>query len=290
MSKVRKNRDSVKEIPASALSQASWRAKVVAVLVLAGLWLPPLTLWCLVRFAPLDSGYVIGIAVACSSLLTAVGYCGWRWIDRLLRRVARRDALLDKLAVTDAMTSVFNHRGFMEILERDFARSRRYSRPFCAMRLDIDFFRRINDGYGHAVGDEVIIELAATARETVRANVDAVGRLSGAAFGILLPDTGHENAARFAERLRERIAKIEVPTARGDHVHFTVSIGVAEQNAADVSAASLLGRAEQAMLRAKDEGRDRVVLSVEADANESADVNESDDLGSSEDGTPPAAS
>jgi two-component system, cell cycle response regulator len=225
--------------------------------LVGAVWLLPLALWLSV---PAASPIAIGLGF--SLVFTLAGLLVWRWLERLLRRAERRDTLLDTLAVTDPMTGVFNHRGFMEILERDYARGRRYNHPLSLMRLDIDFFRRINDGYGHGVGDEVIIELATTSRETLRLNIDVLGRLSGSGFAILLPDTNKVDATRFAERLRERIAGIEVATARGDHVHFTVSIGVAELASCDDSARALLARAEQALQGAKDNGRNRVAISV----------------------------
>lgn len=238
------------------------RAKNVAVFLVGGVWLLPLALWLSVSMNSPNAGRVLGVGLGFSLAFTLAGLLVWRWLDRLLRRAERRDALLDTLAVTDPMTGVFNHRGFMEILERDFARGRRYAHPLSLMRLDIDFFRRINDGYGHGVGDEVIIELATTSRETLRLNIDVFGRLSGSGFAILLPDTTQTDATRFAERLRERIAGIEVATARGDNVHFTVSIGVAELANCDDSARELLARAEQALQGAKDNGRNRVAISL----------------------------
>jgi diguanylate cyclase (GGDEF)-like protein len=239
------------------------RVRGLAIALLAGLWLLPLSLWLVSRSG--DGGReVLLIGLTFSVAFSVAGGLLWQWLDRLLRRAERRDALLDTLAVTDPMTGVCNHRGFMDMLERDFARGRRYAHPLSLMRLDIDFFRRINDGYGHAVGDEVIIELATTSRETLRLNIDLLGRLSGAGFAILLPDTTRADASRFAERLRERIARIEIETLRGDRVRFTVSIGVAELAETDDSPREFLARAEHALQLAKDNGRNRVEISLSA--------------------------
>ena len=238
------------------------RTNAMAMALLFGVWSLPVALWISTAGGPPSVSHVLTVALAFSFFFSMAGLAVWQWLNRLLRRAERRDALLDTLAVTDPMTGVLNHRGFMEILERDYARSRRYRHPLSLMRLDIDFFRRINDGYGHNVGDEVIIELATTCRETLRINIDVLGRLSGAGFAVLAPDTNQTDCARFAERLRERISGIEVATRRGDHVHFTVTIGVAELASCDENPKDLLARAETALQGAKDSGRNRVAISL----------------------------
>ena len=191
------------------------------------------------------------------ALVTGLGGLAWRFVCRALDAIDRRDQEIGRLALTDAMTGALNHAGFMDALRRDVLRSQRYKHAFSLMRVDIDFFKRINDGYGHAVGDAVIASLANTVNATLR-NVDNLGRVSGASFAIGLPDTPLDATEQLAERIRERIAGIEIATSREDHVRFSVSIGVAGLSPGDADAEHLLGRAEGALQRAKDLGRNRV--------------------------------
>jgi diguanylate cyclase (GGDEF)-like protein len=210
---------------------------------------------------------LLSVIVGLAALATGLGGLVWRFMVRLLDAVAARDLEFSRLAATDAMTGALNHAGFMEALERDVLRSQRYKHEFSLMRIDIDFFKRINDGYGHATGDDVIVSLASTVAASLR-NVDALGRVGGASFAIGLPETPLDATEQLAERLRERIAGIEIATVRGDHVRFSVSVGVAALSAADADAEQLLVRAESALQRAKDNGRNR----VEADRPETAPV------------------
>lgn len=210
---------------------------------------------------------LLSVLVGLAALLTGIGGLAWRFVVRLLDAVDWRDREFSRLAATDAMTGALNHAGFMEALERDVLRSQRYQHLFSLMRIDIDFFKRINDGYGHATGDDVIVSLANTVAAGLR-NVDALGRVGGASFAIGLPETSLDATEQLAERLRERIARIEIATPRGDHVRFSVSVGVAALSPSDADPEQLLVRAEAALQRAKDNGRNR----VEADRPEAAPV------------------
>jgi diguanylate cyclase (GGDEF)-like protein len=201
------------------------------------------------------------------ALLTGLGGLAWRFVSRLLDAFEARDRDISRLALTDPMTGALNHAGFMEALRRDVLRSQRYKHEFSLMRIDIDFFKRINDGYGHATGDAVIVSLADTVIATLR-NVDALGRVGGASFAIGLPETPLDATEQLAERIRERIAGIEIATNREDHVRFSVSIGVAGISPVDSDAEQMLVRAEAALQRAKDKGRNR----VETDRPEAAPV------------------
>jgi diguanylate cyclase (GGDEF)-like protein len=201
------------------------------------------------------------------ALLTGLAGLAWRFVRHLLDAVEARDREFSRLALTDPMTGALNHAGFMEALRRDVMRSQRYKHEFSLMRIDIDFFKRINDGYGHAIGDAVIVSLANTVNATLR-NVDALGRVGGASFAIGLPETPLDATEQLAERIRERIAGIEIATSRDDHVRFSVSIGVAGISPVDADAEQMLVRAEGALQRAKDKGRNR----VETDRPEAAPV------------------
>lgn len=229
---------------------------MVAAIMLAILWFGVVMVSASLRPASVEVEKVLAWMFGGAALLTGVGGLAWRQALRIASALDVAIRQKDRLAVTDSMTGVFNHAGFVSVLDRDLARSKRYGHVFSIMVLDIDFFRRINDGYGHAVGDKVIVALANTIQGALR-EVDFVGRVSGAGFALGLPDTTIEQAGSLAERLRERIAGVQVPGTGGEHVRFTVSIGVAMQDLDE--AAQILSRANAALQRAKDEGRNRVV-------------------------------
>lgn len=228
---------------------------MVAAVLLSILWFSVVMLSAALRPATPEVERALSLFFAGAVLLTGAGALVWRHVLRLAAALEISQRQIARLAVTDSMTGVFNHAGFVSVLERDLARSKRYGHVFSIMVMDIDFFRRINDGYGHSVGDKVIVSLAETISTTLR-SVDFLGRVSGAGFAIGLPDTSLEQAGLLAERLRERIAGVEVPGSAGEHVRFTVSIGVAMQLGDEAS--QLMSRVNAMLQRAKDEGRNRV--------------------------------
>lgn len=125
------------------------------------------------------------------------------------------------------------------------------------LMLDIDHFKRINDGFGHPVGDQAITAMAAACAGAIR-TIDTLGRLGGEEFAILLPDTEPAAALEVAERIRLAVAAIVIATDKGP-VRFTTSIGIARINEADASVEALLSRADAALYAAKNGGRNRVV-------------------------------
>jgi two-component system cell cycle response regulator len=165
---------------------------------------------------------------------------------------------LRDLAVRDGLTGLFNHRHSQELLVHEFDRAGRYSEPVSLLMIDIDHFKDVNDRHGHQAGDLVLRDVAGRLREGVR-TVDVVGRYGGEEFIAILPHTGTDDAQRLAERLRRAIA--ERPFRVGDtEIRATVSIGVATFPSGRVgSAAELIREADDALYRAKSQGRDRVV-------------------------------
>ena len=170
---------------------------------------------------------------------------------------ARLFTTVEQLALTDGLTGLFNRRHFFQLADREIATARRRDSPLTAVMLDIDHFKKINDGHGHPVGDEVIVAVANRLNATVR-KTDLVGRYGGEEFVIFLPDTGHEGANILAERIRTALADRPIDTEAGP-LTVTASIGMAAYEATDTEPGSLLARADEALYGAKQGGRNRVV-------------------------------
>jgi diguanylate cyclase (GGDEF)-like protein len=160
---------------------------------------------------------------------------------------------LHRLATTDALTAVHNRRQFLQLAEAEWNRFSRYQRPLSALVLDLDWFKLINDRFGHAAGDAAL-QSAARACTIDQRRTDIVGRMGGDEFAILLPETDEVQAVAVAERISNKIRSESVATERGA-LKLTVSIGVAE--AALSGATALLDAADQALYMAK-AGRNRV--------------------------------
>lgn len=163
---------------------------------------------------------------------------------------------LRRLATTDPLTGLVNRRRFLEQLGLELARFQRYTKPAALLMLDLDHFKQVNDQHGHAAGDAVLRHFAALAQRVLR-KIDRIGRLGGEEFGALLPGTDEEGARQLAERLRNRVAESPAGTEAGA-ISFTVSIGVTLLTPADTKVESVLNRADCALYRAKEAGRNRV--------------------------------
>lgn len=172
--------------------------------------------------------------------------------------VERREKLeneLRQLATTDSLTGACNRRHFLELAAKEVNRSRRYGRPLAVMLIDIDNFKRINDTLGHAAGDQVLTRLARILRRTLR-KTDAFGRLGGDEFAVLAPELDEDGARQMAERLREGM-EVTLP---GADFPVTISIGVAAWSEPDDTIEPAMYRADQALYRSKQDGRNRVAL------------------------------
>ncbi|MGI4861075.1 MAG: GGDEF domain-containing protein [Janthinobacterium lividum] len=165
------------------------------------------------------------------------------------------EARLADLAATDPLTGVRNRRNFLEEAQRIVRDSAATNVPVSALFIDIDHFKAINDQLGHAAGDRVISEVAAAIVEQTR-SADVVGRMGGEEFAVLVTTSPMTTALEVAERLRRRVGTIRHPQGQ-----VSVSLGLAEWEGGE-SLASLLDRADKAMLEAKRRGRDRVALAA----------------------------
>lgn len=172
----------------------------------------------------------------------------------------RLAAQLEDLASHDPLTQLFNRRTFLDLANREMAKAVRSQQELAFLYIDVDHFKQINDGFGHSVGDQALLEIAARLRVNVREE-DLVGRLGGDEFAILLPHTALADAQEAAERIRVALLRHPVATDHGD-VHATVSMGIACASPQNKPAAetlkSVMDRADEALLRAKQAGRNRI--------------------------------
>jgi diguanylate cyclase (GGDEF)-like protein len=219
----------------------------------------------------------IGVAhLATLLVVPAVSSFPGRWVDVMvsvavvagvvLTLVRRNDQLLDELrreARTDALTGLLNRRGFEERSTLELARARREATPLAVVTFDIDFFKRVNDEWGHEVGDRVLARTAELLAEQSR-EIDVVARFGGEEFVVLLPDCDGAEAELFANRVREAVAfdrNETIPSVR-------LSAGILAVPG-PTSIDTLVQGADSAMYRAKRSGRDRTVL-VEQPLGDSA--------------------
>ena len=164
-----------------------------------------------------------------------------------------------EMAITDALTGLHNRRYMETHLAALTEQASQRGKPLAVLILDIDFFKSINDGHGHDAGDDVLREFAVRIRKSIR-NIDLACRYGGEEFVIVMPETDLAVAAMVAERIRRRIAGEAFSIQQGaTHLDVTLSIGIAALGGAGDTAAAMLKRADQALYRAKRDGRNRVV-------------------------------
>jgi diguanylate cyclase (GGDEF)-like protein len=169
------------------------------------------------------------------------------------------NARLESLAVTDGLTGLFNRRYFDSLLLSEVRRTLRYKTPLSVILIDLDHFKHVNDTYGHAMGDEVLRNVSKLISSHVRAN-DSAARYGGEELAIVLPGTTAAAAAEVAERLRIKLSQLTHCLAENS-VQKTASFGVADFDGegSAIGPEELLKRADQALYRAKQDGRNRVV-------------------------------
>ncbi len=161
------------------------------------------------------------------------------------------------LANVDDLTGLATRRFFLDQLDTMAATARRIKQPLTLAMIDIDHFKPINDNFGHAVGDAVLMAIGAACRTAVRSD-DVIGRLGGEEFAMLMPLTDQDTAYRIVDRLREAVAAIAIPASDGRTVSVTISVGMAMF--ADQQIDRLLLDADRALYLAKERGRNRIVL------------------------------
>ena len=177
---------------------------------------------------------------------------------RYLERLRDNVQISIEMAITDALTGLHNRRYMETHISSLTEQAASRGKPLTVLVLDIDYFKSINDAYGHDAGDEVLREFALRIRKSIR-GIDLACRYGGEEFVVIMPETGLGVATMVAERLRRRIASEPFSIRQADRtIDVTISIGIAALGGAD-DAASILKRADQALYRAKRDGRNRVV-------------------------------
>ncbi len=164
-----------------------------------------------------------------------------------------------RLASTDSLTGAVNRRKFNKLAEHEMGRVLRYQRPLSLLMLDIDYFKRVNDNYGHVAGDEVLQVFYNACVEVAR-KTDIVARLGGEEFAVLMPETEQTAAVQVAERIRENIEQLHISTQTVE-ISITVSVGVASwQEGQFKQFNNMLSAADEALYTAKAQGRNQVVV------------------------------
>ncbi len=180
--------------------------------------------------------------------------------DQLALELQQANSKFRELAYRDGLTGVYNHRYFQKVFKTELERAVRYKHPVSLLMLDIDFFKKVNDTYGHTVGDDILRDVSAVFVRQVR-NCDIVARYGGEEFTIILPDTGATDAKVLSMRLRRGIEQ-EKFECGGQIVSVTISIGISstDMEGLEPTRASLIECSDQALYRAKENGRNRVEL------------------------------
>jgi len=165
---------------------------------------------------------------------------------------------LQKLAVTDGLTKLYNSRSFYSQLETEVDRFNRYKHPLALLLLDLDHFKDYNDNYGHLEGDKILVRFSQIIKSCLRAN-DTAYRYGGEEFTVILPETGGEEAGTVAQRIRAALEAERFSPVNGKAVKITISIGVTEYQSKE-ELSSFIQRADKAMYRSKQKGRNMVSM------------------------------
>lgn len=178
--------------------------------------------------------------------------------DQMLAWWREREARIHQLSRTDALTNLHNRRSILDLLEQELMRLRRKPAPLSVVILDLDHFKKVNDTWGHPMGDRVLQIAARVLRETVREN-DHVGRYGGEEFMLILPDTRLEDAMIVLERCRQQLIAADVVTDDQDRLQITASFGLVCQDRTPLLVAQqLIQHADEALYAAKANGRNRI--------------------------------
>lgn len=172
------------------------------------------------------------------------------------------------LAETDELTGLNNRRYFVEQIDKEWKRAARHNRNLTLLIIDVDFFKQVNDRYGHQVGDRCLQVIAETLKLNIRRSSDLVARLGGEEFAILIPETDFNEACTCAEQMLEQVAAIEFPPVTQDR-KLTISIGIGQQEPNYKSVNDFINAVDKALYVAKDSGRNRYAIASSSDKDSS---------------------
>lgn len=184
----------------------------------------------------------------------------FRALEESQRRLAAANLELQKLSSLDGLTGVPNRRRFDELLRQEWHRAMRHSSSLSLIMLDIDYFKRFNDTYGHQKGDECLKQVAETLDNSISRETDLVARYGGEEFAVILPETGMKGAEAVAETMRTRVSNLEIAHEASDvSDHVTISLGVATTvPERELNMENLILAADKALYKAKEAGRNQV--------------------------------
>lgn len=184
-------------------------------------------------------------------------------LEEKIRELAKRNSVLEQLAITDSLTELYNKGYILQRLESEMIRSARYNEPISLIILDLDYFKKINDSFGHVAGDNILRKLAKILEESVR-DVDIVARYGGEEFIVVCPNTSIGGAAILAERIRENVQNTIFHSGSFD-IKLTISLGLSSMSSSslaggEVNSSKLIEEADLALYKAKGSGRNRVAV------------------------------
>ncbi|WLI09462.1 GGDEF domain-containing protein [Pseudomonas sp. FP597] len=217
----------------------------------------PCTLWLLFQPSPMQVGVAIAVLVFSTFVVSATRKLSdaLEKAFRLTRQMEHAHNISTHAAQTDELTGLMNRRAFFEHAQLLYAQCRHHQQPLCALMMDMDHFKQINDTYGHQAGDQVLRQIGGVISASFR-KADVYGRLGGEEFAVLLPNTTLETAREIAEQLIKAISGLV-----SDPVHgLSASLGVAFTDAVDQDLHGLMNTADKALYRAKAQGRNQVAV------------------------------
>ena len=202
----------------------------------------------------------IGLSIAIALLLLGIIFF---LISRFSSKLSDAYSLIEKMSVTDELMQIYNRRYFQTSLDEEIQRAKRYKRPLSIVLIDIDYFKKVNDVYGHQIGDEVLIGLASILKKNVR-KTDIIARYGGEEIVVILPEIDKSGAYITAEKIRNVIEKHSFEMTGCKTFSITASFGVASlemiSDSIDDKSKQIIKLADDALYKAKKEGRNKVVL------------------------------
>jgi diguanylate cyclase (GGDEF)-like protein len=179
--------------------------------------------------------------------------------EKFAAELTKANEQLEELAFRDGLTGLYNHRYFQEVLDKEISRAQRYKHPLGLLLFDIDFFKKVNDTFGHPAGDQVLIHLARAVTKSIRPS-DIVARYGGEEFAVILPETSPSGVKVFAERLRRCVAAT-ITVVKDSNIAVTISCGATHMPGTDsFSKQQFIDTADQALYDSKANGRNRVTI------------------------------